>query len=84
MILFLVHLEHSRDVHILPDCESSFNICHGLIESLAAIFAFTMTPFLSWAKFDVCFESVDDGTLEVELSEELARIVSELGRSEGG
>ena len=46
-----------------------------------------MTPFLSWAKLDICFESVDDGTLEVELSEELARLVSELlivGRSEGG
>ena len=46
-----------------------------------------MTPFLSWAKLDVCFEFVNDGTLEVELSEELAHIVSELivvGRSEGG
>ena len=71
----------------MPDRESSLNMCHGLTESLETIFTFTMTPFLSWEKLDVCFESVDSETLEVELSEELARVVSEMlvvGKSESG
>ena len=71
----------------MPDHESSLNICRGLIESLEAIFAFTMTPFLSWVKLDVCFESVDNGTLEVELSEGLVPVLSEMlvvGKSESG